>query len=90
MKYFFRIFCGLILLVGIFFLPWPVYLAMAALFAMIFAWYWEAIFFIFFADSFSSLQNSFVYGRFGIMFFVSVIFVFALEYARGRLRIYEV
>lgn len=86
----FRFLCGLILLAGIFFSPWPVYLALTVLFAMIFTWYWEAIFFILFVDSFSSLQNSFIYGRFGIMFFISVIFVFALEHVKGRLRIYEV
>lgn len=81
-----RIIAFIVLFLGIVFLPWPVVVALAAIFMAIFSWYWEAVFIGFFLGSVYGFEKSNASLLFVFFVFSLISALFAEEFFKNLIQ----
>jgi len=81
-----RIICGLVLFLGIFFLPWWGTVLLVFVFTILFKWFWEGVVAMFFIDSLYSLPLAKFSSHFGIFTVSAIIFLLIIENLKTKIR----
>jgi len=83
-----RIIADIIFFSGLFVLPWHWTAVLAVVFIIWFGNFWEAVLAGFILDSFYSLPNTRIYGRFGIFTAIALALVLSSKIIRKKIRLF--
>ncbi|MBU1159624.1 hypothetical protein KKD04_00390 [Patescibacteria group bacterium] len=81
-----RIVFDIMLLWGLFLLPWWGAMILAVLGMFLFRKFWEAIVIAFLIDSFFSISESGFWGRFGIFTAGAIVLFFIIKFIKSKIR----
>jgi len=81
-----RVICDIVLFLSVFFLPWYLTAILAAIFIILFRYFWEGALAALFMDAIHSVPTNGVYAHFGLFTVLAVILILIIEKVRTRLR----